>query len=70
MFDFCFSLIALIILSPLFLIVGLGIKLISPGPIFFIQERIGLNKRRFRLYKFRTMVPDAEKLITQIRTSK
>jgi exopolysaccharide biosynthesis polyprenyl glycosylphosphotransferase len=65
-FDFCFSLIALIILSPLFLIVGLGIKLTSPGPIFFIQERMGLNKRRFRLYKFRSMVLDAEKMITDL----
>jgi exopolysaccharide biosynthesis polyprenyl glycosylphosphotransferase len=64
--DFCVSLITLIILSPLFLMVGLAIKLTSPGPIFFIQERVGLNKRRFRLYKFRTMVPDAEKLITQL----
>jgi lipopolysaccharide/colanic/teichoic acid biosynthesis glycosyltransferase len=33
----------------------------SPGPVFFIQERVGLNKRRFRVYKFRTMVRDAEK---------
>lgn len=55
------SLILLILLSPLFLVVAILIKITSPGPIFFIQERIGLNKRRFRLYKFRTMVDRAEK---------
>src|SRR6185437_13985517 len=37
-----------------------AIKLSDPGPILFIQERFGLNKRRFRMYKFRTMVVDAE----------
>jgi exopolysaccharide biosynthesis polyprenyl glycosylphosphotransferase len=66
--DLGFSLIALIIFSPLFLVVGLGIKLTSPGPLFFIQERIGLNKRRFRLYKFRSMVLDAEKMITDLES--
>ena len=39
----------------------IAIKLTSPGPIFFMQERMGLNKRRFNIFKFRTMVPDAEK---------
>jgi exopolysaccharide biosynthesis polyprenyl glycosylphosphotransferase len=61
MMDVPVSLIFLIVLSPLLLIVSLLIKITSPGPVFFAQERIGLNKRRFRLYKFRTMVPDAEK---------
>jgi exopolysaccharide biosynthesis polyprenyl glycosylphosphotransferase len=65
-FDISISLIAIIILLPLFFIVGLGIKLTSPGPIFFIQERMGLNKRRFRLYKFRSMVLDAEKMIMDL----
>jgi exopolysaccharide biosynthesis polyprenyl glycosylphosphotransferase len=64
--DFCLSLILIILTSPLFLIAGLGIKLTSPGPIFFIQERLGLNKRIFRLYKFRTMVINAEKMIAQL----
>jgi exopolysaccharide biosynthesis polyprenyl glycosylphosphotransferase len=64
--DFCFSLIALIMLAPLFFIIGLIIKLTSPGPVFFIQERVGFNKRIFRLYKFRTMVPNAEKMIDQL----
>jgi len=52
----------LIFLSPLFLVVAIFIKFSSPGPVFFVQERLGLNKRRFRLYKFRTMVQDAEKM--------
>ena len=64
--DFSFSLIMIVCALPVFLIISLGIKLTSPGPIFFIQERLGLNKRRFRLYKFRTMIPNAEKLITEL----
>ena len=60
------SLILLILLSPLFLVVAILIKITSPGPVFFIQERIGLNKRRFRLYKFRTMVDGAEKKQTDL----
>jgi exopolysaccharide biosynthesis polyprenyl glycosylphosphotransferase len=64
--DFFVSLISIIILSPLFLIISLGIRFTSTGPIFFIQERLGQNKRIFRLYKFRTMVPDAEKMITKL----
>ena len=64
--DFSISLILLIILSlPLF-IIALLIKLTSPGPVFFVQERVGLNKRRFRLYKFRTMVVDAEQKLNEI----
>ena len=45
---------------PLMLAVALAIKLDSPGPVLFVQERLGLRKRKFRLYKFRTMVQDAE----------
>jgi exopolysaccharide biosynthesis polyprenyl glycosylphosphotransferase len=50
----------LILLSPLMLFIALLIKLTSPGPVFFVQERLGLNKRRFPMFKFRTMVTDAE----------
>jgi lipopolysaccharide/colanic/teichoic acid biosynthesis glycosyltransferase len=42
------------------------IKFTSPGPVFFSQRRVGLNKRRFNLYKFRTMVVDAEKQMREI----
>jgi lipopolysaccharide/colanic/teichoic acid biosynthesis glycosyltransferase len=89
-FDICVASLALVLLSPVFVLVALAIKLDSRGPIFFMQERIGINRRRedrrhrivppppdparesdrrrfinpgrpFRIYKFRTMVQDAEK---------
>jgi lipopolysaccharide/colanic/teichoic acid biosynthesis glycosyltransferase len=49
-----------VVLSPLLLATALAVKLTSPGPIFFAQERVGMNKRKFRLLKFRSMVVDAE----------
>ena len=58
--DIMLSLVLLLLLSPLFLVTAFLIMITSPGPVFFIQERVGLNKRRFRLYKFRTMLKDAE----------
>jgi exopolysaccharide biosynthesis polyprenyl glycosylphosphotransferase len=58
--DFCGSAVLLLAMAPIFGIVVLLIKLDSPGPVFFRQERVGLNKRRFRLFKFRTMVEGAE----------
>ena len=61
-FDVIFSLLGLIILSPLFLVVSLMIKLDSRGPVFYRQERLGMNGRVFKIYKFRTMVKDAEKM--------
>lgn len=54
-FDFILSLIALIILSPLLLIVIIAIKIDSKGPIFYFQTRVGRNMKEFNLYKFRTM---------------
>ena len=57
--DVSLSLAAILGLSPVFLLAILTVRLSSPGPAFFVQERVGLNKRRFRLYKFRTMVVDA-----------
>jgi exopolysaccharide biosynthesis polyprenyl glycosylphosphotransferase len=59
-FDIVVSLLLIIILAPVFISIAILIKLTSPGPILFIQERVGLNKRRFRLIKFRTMIPNAE----------
>jgi exopolysaccharide biosynthesis polyprenyl glycosylphosphotransferase len=64
--DFSLSLILLIMFSPLLAFTALLIKLTSPGPALFIQERVGLNKRRFRLYKFRTMTVDAEKQLATL----
>ena len=59
--DILVSGLALLVFLPFFLIIATAIKLTSSAPIFFVQERIGLNKRRFRVYKFRTMVSGAEK---------
>jgi len=64
--DFYVSLALLTLLSPLLLMVMILIKLDSKGPVFFTQERIGLNKARFRMYKFRTMSADAEQRIKDI----
>jgi exopolysaccharide biosynthesis polyprenyl glycosylphosphotransferase len=60
--DIFLSAILIVIMAPVFLLVALLVKLSSAGPVFFIQERVGLNKRRFRLFKFRTMVEGAERL--------
>lgn len=60
--DIFVSLIALILLSPVFLITAIAIKLDSRGPVFFLQERVGLNRRHFKMIKFRSMVADAETL--------
>ena len=54
-FDLLVSAVALTLLSPLLLAVAAGIKLTSPGPVFFKQERVGFNKKTFRMYKFRSM---------------
>jgi exopolysaccharide biosynthesis polyprenyl glycosylphosphotransferase len=58
--DISVSSLLLIGLSPIFMVVALLIKLDSIGRVFFVQNRVGLNKRCFRMYKFRTMVGDAE----------
>jgi exopolysaccharide biosynthesis polyprenyl glycosylphosphotransferase len=54
------SAIALVVLLPVFAVIGAAIKLDSPGPVFFFQERVGFSRRRFRMIKFRSMVLDAE----------
>jgi Undecaprenyl-phosphate glucose phosphotransferase len=54
-FDIVFSIVILICASPLAAIISVGIKLTSPGPVFFSQERISLNGKRFKMLKFRTM---------------
>lgn len=64
--DVAFSLSLLIVLSPLLAAIAILIKVTSPGPVFFRQERIGLNKRRFAMNKFRTMVPNAENWLPKL----
>ncbi len=58
--DFVCALGGIIVLSPVLLIVSIGIKLTSEGPIFFKQERVGKNQKVFEIIKFRTMVVNAE----------
>lgn len=60
-FDILASMIALIVFSPVFMILAITIKIDSPGPIFYRQERITQYGRRFRIHKFRTMVQGADK---------
>lgn len=60
--DICFSLAALIILSPFFLVIAIAIKASSSGPIFFHQQRVGLGGKLFPMHKFRSMVVDAEEI--------
>lgn len=59
-FDLVAASLALVVCAPLFALVALAIKLDSRGPVFFVQDRVGFNKRRFRMKKFRTMQIDAE----------
>lgn len=61
-FDFFFSLFVIILVSPVFLVIAVAIKFDDGGPVFFKQERVGLNGRRFACFKFRTMVANAEAL--------
>jgi len=66
-FDILASGIGLIILFPIFVIIGIFIKLGSKGPVFFIQERVGKDGKIFRAYKLRTMVDNAEKIDKGLR---
>ena len=59
--DFAFSILVLILFSPLLLLIAIAIKLDSPGPVFYLSERIGKKGRVFRCIKFRTMVHDADR---------
>ncbi len=60
--DFVAAPLLVLVLLPLWLVVAIAIRFDSSGPVFFVQERLGLNKRRFRLFKFRSMVEGAERL--------
>ncbi|MDZ5254235.1 sugar transferase [Clostridium sp. LIBA-8841] len=65
--DILASALGLIILSPIFIIVSILIKLDSKGPIFFSQERVGLNGKTFNMYKFRSMVVNAEEIKERLK---
>jgi exopolysaccharide biosynthesis polyprenyl glycosylphosphotransferase len=64
--DIVGSAICLILLAPVMLIIGIAIKLTSPGPAIFRQQRYGYRRRLFTMYKFRTMVEDAEALLSDL----
>lgn len=64
-FDVLFSLFALSLSSPLFLILALLIKIESEGPVFYLQHRLGLNKKLFLLFKFRSMRIDGDRILEE-----
>lgn len=64
--DFGVSLFSIVVLSPLLLLVAILIRITSPGPVLFVQERVGRHKRPLRVYKFRTMSVDAEQRMREI----
>lgn len=65
--DIVVSLIMLLLLAPLFAVVALLIRLESPGPVFFAQTRVGRWGKLFKMYKFRSMVTNAEKLLEKLK---
>ena len=62
LFDIVVSLIMLIILSPVFIILAIAIKIDSKGPVFYRQQRVTTYNKKFRIFKFRTMVQNADKI--------
>ncbi|MBC2397110.1 sugar transferase [Clostridium tetanomorphum] len=65
--DILGSLCGLILLSPIIIITAIAIKLDSEGPVFFSQERVGQNGTIFKMYKFRSMVTNAEEILHQLK---
>ncbi|TMF52898.1 MAG: sugar transferase [Chloroflexi bacterium] len=65
--DLVLSLAVAIVTLPLWLAIVIAIKLDSPGPVFFVQDRVGLNGRHFRCFKFRSMMVNAEAMLDEMR---
>jgi len=65
-FDLVFSIAAMVLLSPVFLLIAIAVLISSGWPIFYSQKRIGLNGRSFNFYKFRSMVKGADKLLSDV----
>lgn len=65
--DFSLSLTAILFLSPVFLVLIVLIKMDSKGPVIFKQKRVGLNEKRFYMYKFRSMIDDAEEGFEKVK---
>lgn len=68
-FDLTVSLIMLLILWPIMLVIAIAVKLDSPGPAFYRQERVTTYNRKFKIWKFRTMVANADKIGSQVTVS-
>lgn len=68
LFDIVFSLLVFVLLWWLFLVVAVAIKLDSPGPVLFNQERVGKDGRTFKMYKFRSMFKDAEDRLDSLQS--
>ena len=69
LFDIAVSAVMLVVLSPVFLLLAIAIKLDSPGPVFFRQVRVTQYGQHFRIFKFRSMVNNADKLGSQVTVS-
>jgi exopolysaccharide biosynthesis polyprenyl glycosylphosphotransferase len=67
-FDILISLTCLVLLAPTFVLIAAAIKLTSPGPVFFVQQRYGYRRRCFPMWKFRSMVPNASDLMVHLET--
>lgn len=68
-FDFIASLILLLLIWPILIIIAIAVKLDSPGPAFYKQERVTLYNRKFKIWKFRTMVANADRIGSQVTVS-
>ena len=68
-FDVLVSAVMLVLLSPVFLVLAIAIKVDSPGPVFYRQVRVTQYGRKFRVFKFRTMIADADRIGTQVTVS-
>uniref|UniRef100_UPI00403E5F15 sugar transferase n=1 Tax=Microcoleus sp. TaxID=44472 RepID=UPI00403E5F15 len=66
LFDILFSLSVLILFAPVYLLLAFSIALSSSGPIFYVQERVGKNRKKFYCLKFRTMVENADDILLEI----
>jgi exopolysaccharide biosynthesis polyprenyl glycosylphosphotransferase len=65
-FDFLFAITLMVLLSPLFIVIAISVLISSGWPIFYSQKRVGLNGKPFKFYKFRSMIKDADKLVSEV----
>ena len=70
LFDICVSLVVLVPFLPVWLLIAFLVKVTSPGPVMFLQDRPGKNKKIFKVYKFRTMRPGSETMVKGVEVMK